>query len=115
MAGLRRGRSEARETEPVRPVAEELVYAIRPYVARQAWAMVELQLHTGARAGEIVIMRGRDIDMSGKVRAYTPSSHKTEHHGKKENDLPRTAKPGRREEVPDLRLERLSVSTGSRG
>ena len=80
--GLRRGRSEARESEPVRPVLDSLVEAIRPYVSRQVWAMIELQRLTGMRPGEACIMRTCDLDVSGRVWSYAPSEHKTEHHGK---------------------------------
>ncbi len=79
--GLRRGRSEARESEPVRPVADEDIQAIRPFVSCQIWAMIELQRLTGARSGEIVILRPVDVDMSGKIWVYTPARHKTAHHG----------------------------------
>jgi integrase len=82
VAGLRMGRSEARESEPVKPVPEAFVDAVRPHVAPQIWAMIELQRLTGARPGEVVIMRTMDIDMAGRVWVYTPSRHKTEHHGK---------------------------------
>ena len=51
VAGLRRGRSQARETAPVRPVEPDQVEQIRTHVSRQVWAMVQLQLFTGARAG----------------------------------------------------------------
>ena len=44
--------------------------------------MIELQRLTGMRPGEVVIMRTRDLDMGGDVWVYTPSRHKTEHHGK---------------------------------
>jgi integrase len=80
--GLRRGRSEARESEPVKPVPQAFVDAIRPHVSRQVWAMIELQLLTGMRPGEVTIMRTCDLDMSGQVWRYTPESHKTEHHGR---------------------------------
>jgi integrase len=80
VTGLRRGRSRVRESEPVKPVPMEYVEAIRPFVARQVWAMIQLQLLTGARPGEICIMRSCDIDASGRVWVYTPESHKTEHH-----------------------------------
>lgn len=50
--------------------------------------MVRLQLETGMRPGELVIMRAIDIDMTGKVWLYRPGSdqgqngqHKTAHHG----------------------------------
>lgn len=80
--GLRRGRSDVRESEPVRPVADAFVDAIQSYVSRQVWAMVELQRLTGMRPGEVCAMRTIDIETSGRVWSYTPSSHKTEHHGR---------------------------------
>lgn len=43
--------------------------------------MVQLQLETGMRPGELVIMRACDIDMSGPVWLYRPQTHKTAHHG----------------------------------
>lgn len=78
--GLRRGRSEARESEPVRPVPEAFVLEIEPHVPRQVWAMVQLQLHTGMRPGEVCAMRGGDLDTSGKLWTYSPATHKMEHH-----------------------------------
>jgi integrase len=81
VGGLKRGRTEARETDPVRPVADQYVDAIRDHVARQACAIIELQRLTGMRAGEVVIMRGCDLDTTGSLWLYTPSTHKTEHHG----------------------------------
>jgi integrase len=82
VAGLRKGRSAAREKPPVRPVSDGDVEAIRPFVGRRIWAMVELQRLTGMRPGEVVIMRAADLDRSGDVWVYTPARHKTEHRGK---------------------------------
>jgi len=82
VSGLRRGRADVRESKPVRPVPEAFVEAIRPFVARQVWAMVELQRLSGMRPGEVVSMRTIDLDTSGRVWTYTPESHKTEHHGR---------------------------------
>lgn len=79
--GLRRGKGGARETDPVLPVDLSDVEAITPYLSRQLAAMARLQIFTGARSGELCIMRTRDIDRSGKVWHYTPTSHKTAHHG----------------------------------
>lgn len=78
--GLAKGRSEARETEPVRPVSEADVNAIKPHVSAQVWAMVELQRLTGMRPGEVRTTRGGDLDMTGKLWEYRPVGHKTEHH-----------------------------------
>ena len=80
--GLRRGRADVRESEPVKPVPDPFVDAIRPHVARQVWSMVELQRLSGMRPGEVCIIRTIDVDMSGQVWIYTPESHKTEHHGR---------------------------------
>jgi len=81
VSGLRRGRSAAKESVPVKPVAEAYVEAALSHVSAQVAGMVRLQQITGMRPGEVTIMRGRDLDMSGKVWTYTPATHKTEHHG----------------------------------
>ena len=57
VAGLRYGRSEAKETEPVKPVPDAFVDAILPHVSPQIAAMVELQRITAMRSGEVTIMR----------------------------------------------------------
>jgi integrase len=81
VAGLKKGRSNAREASPVKPVPDAMVDAVRPHVSRQVWAMIELQRWTGARPGEIVIIRGTDLNMAGKIWEYIPGRHKTEHLG----------------------------------
>ena len=83
VAGLKKGRTEAKELDPVKPVPEAHVEAVRPFVARQVWAMIELQRLTGMRPGEVCQMRTCDIDVAGKVWSYVPPRHKTEHHGRK--------------------------------
>ena len=70
----------ARETKPIRPVADADVDAIRLHVGRQVWAMIELQRLTGMRPGEVTRMRTGDIDRSGSIWVYRPHRHKTEHH-----------------------------------
>ena len=79
--GLRRGRGDAVEPEAVKPVPIDRVEAIEPFVSQQVWAMVQLQLLTGARAGEITQMRPCDIDREENVWVYRPLRHKTAHHG----------------------------------
>jgi len=81
VAGLKRGRSAARESEPVRPVPQEHVDALQAHVGRQVWALIQLQLLTAARPGELLPMRPMDMDTRGPVWTYTPATHKTEHHG----------------------------------
>lgn len=81
VAALRAGRSDARETGPVRPVSEETVNAILPHVTPQVRAMIELQQLTGMRPNEVTAMRPMDIDRSQTTWVYRPARHKTEHHG----------------------------------
>lgn len=57
--------------------------AIEPHASPPVWAMVQLQILTGARSGEITAMRGCDLNTSGRVWEYVPASHKTQHHGKR--------------------------------
>jgi integrase len=80
---LRRGHCIARETEPVKPVSDELVNAVQPYVSRQVWALIELQRITGARPGELFGMRPMDLHRDASdVWAYTLTDHKTAHRGR---------------------------------
>jgi len=79
--GLTRGRSEARESEPVKPVPEAYVDALESHVLPQTWAMIQLQRFTGMRPSEVTNMRTSDLDVSHKVWIYSPAQHKTAHHG----------------------------------
>lgn len=78
---LKRGRTEAPDREPVRPVPEAFIEAIEPHVSGQVWALVQLGLLTGARAGELVLMRPVDLDTRGTTWTFRPMTHKTEYRG----------------------------------
>jgi integrase len=81
VSGLKRGRSAARETIRIRPVADAHVDAVLPFLNRAHVAMVQLQRATGMRPGEICIIRPCDVDRTqGDVWIYRPESHKTQHH-----------------------------------
>lgn len=81
VAALRAGRTEAKESGPVRPVSEKAVTAILNFVTPQVRAMIELQQLTGMRPNEVTAMRPMDIDRSKATWTYRPARHKTEHHG----------------------------------
>jgi integrase len=81
VAGLRKNRGPARETEPVRPVAASDVSVVLPHLSPVLQAMIRFQLLTGCRPGEVCILRPCDLDRSGTAWCYRPESHKTEHHG----------------------------------
>jgi integrase len=78
---IRKGEPGIRESEPVKPVPEAHVEAALPFMPRPVAAMVELQRLTGMRPGEVVILRGCDLDVTGRVWVYRPHYHKTEHRG----------------------------------
>ncbi len=81
VAPLKRGRCDAAESDPVRPVADEHVAAVLPFLSRQVETLIQLQLLTGARPGELLEMRPVDLSTSAEVWTYTPPTHKTAHHG----------------------------------
>ena len=80
--GLMHGKSAARESEPVAPVPEAHINAIKGRVSRQVWALVQLQLLTSARGGELVVLRTIDLDMTGRIWLYRPCVHKTAYRGR---------------------------------
>jgi integrase len=81
--GLRRGKTKARPPAPKPPVSVAHVNAIKPHVTRPVWGLVQFCLLTGCRPSEACVVRWLEIDTTGKVWAYVPGAHKTEHHGKK--------------------------------
>ena len=76
VAGLRYGRTEAREAEPVRPVQHKWVEAVLPHLSPQVAAMIKVQLLTGMRPGEVVIMQACIINMTNDIWIYEPHNHK---------------------------------------
>jgi integrase len=80
--GLKIGRTEARETAPVKPVEDSLVDATLPHLPDVVADMVRLQRHTGMRPQEVCAIRPMDLDRSGDVWTFRPESHKTQHHGR---------------------------------
>jgi site-specific recombinase XerD len=80
--GLRRGEAGVREGSDVEPVPQELIDAVRPFVSPQVWSLIQLQLYTAARPGELVIMRPLDLDTTRQPWFYYPVDHKNAHRGK---------------------------------
>lgn len=83
VTGLRKGRTDARETDPIMPVAEPVVEATLPYLPLVVTDMVRIQRLTGCRPEDVCHLRPCDVDTSGDVWQYTPASHKMEHKGRK--------------------------------
>ena len=78
--GLRRGRTEARETKKVKLVASEQIEATLPHMPVVVRAMVNFQLLTGCRPDEACRLRPLDLDMSNPACwVYRPGSDEGEH------------------------------------
>ncbi len=55
------GESEVKESERVRPVAEDHVNAVKDFVSRQVWALIQLQLFS-------VLGRRDDLRLPARAR-----------------------------------------------
>lgn len=82
ISGLQKGRTTARETEPVKPIDDAVVDATLPFLTRHVRGLVQFQRLTGCRPGEACNLRRADIDTGGSVWLYKPTHHKTEWRGK---------------------------------
>jgi integrase len=88
--GLRRGKTEARETARVKPADPEHVEAALPHLPTAVQGMVRFQQLTGCRPAEACLLRAIDLDRSNPACwVYRPGSdqgpngeHKTAHHGR---------------------------------
>ncbi|MEX0774199.1 MAG: site-specific integrase [Phycisphaeraceae bacterium] len=76
---LRRGEAGAIEGKKIGPVPLAHVEAVKPYLSPQIVALIDLQLLTGARGGELCIMRPCDLTTTGKVWEFRPQHHKGQH------------------------------------
>lgn len=82
VAGLKKGKTPARDFAPVEPVSDEVVERTLPHLSSKFAAMVQLQRLLGCRPGELCEMKASDVERTGEVWQYVPRRHKTEHHGK---------------------------------
>jgi Phage integrase family. len=74
---LRKGKTTAPETPPVRPVnladVERVAAELPPVLAAMVW----LQRWTGMRSESLVVLRPCDLERSGATWRYRPAQHKT--------------------------------------
>src|SRR5262249_14494581 len=80
--GLERGRTKARETEPVEPVPDDVIARTLVHLNSEVAGMVRVQRLTGMRPGEVFRLRPDQIDMTGTVWVFRPRQHKTAYRGK---------------------------------
>ena len=94
LAGLEEDAPDVRDPGDVLPVAEEVVEATLPHLTYVVQALVQVQLWTGARPGEVVKLRPCDLRREASVElapgfvletngvwVYHPEEHKTRHRG----------------------------------
>jgi integrase len=79
--GLQRGRGTVRESKQVTAVPVELVDAALQFMPAPVAAMVRLQLVCGCRTGEVMRMRGAELNTVGPTWKYRPAHHKNAHRG----------------------------------
>ncbi len=82
VAGLKRGRTPALDPDPVRPVPEDHLNRSLNAAHPMIQAMIRIQLKSGMRPGELILLRGADIDTSRPVWVFTPLTNKLEHQGR---------------------------------
>ncbi len=80
---VRRGTPGIDDGKKVMPVELDRVERTKPLLPKQIVAVIDLQILTGAREGELLIMRPGDIDRDrvDGVWIYTPATHKRHHAG----------------------------------
>jgi len=81
VSALRQGRTRAKESPPVRAINESHILSVLECVPDAIRGMILVQPHTGMRPGEVRVMRGVDIAMTGPIWEYRPVVHKLEHRG----------------------------------
>ena len=78
---LKAGRTSAKPSRKVAPVSIDHLEALRPHLSPTLRALVDIQLLTGARPGELLRLRPCDIDRSGEVWVVHATVHKNAHRG----------------------------------
>ena len=82
LAPLSIGRTEALDHPQRQVVPQEHIDAVKPLVSQRCCDLIDLQLLTGPRPSELLMLTGRMIDRSGEVWAAELREHKTQHRGK---------------------------------
>ena len=79
VSGLRKGRTEAREPEPIKPIDLVTVEATMGHLCEVVKDMIRLQLVAGMRPSEVCAIKPCDIDRVSDVWEYAVAGNKMEH------------------------------------
>jgi integrase len=82
--GLKKGRTNAREKDPVAPVPDDHLETILPHISSPVADLIGLLRLTGARPSEILTIKADEIDRTTDPECwrYSPGHHKSVHRGK---------------------------------
>ena len=80
---LKRGRTDAPETEAILPVEEKIVKATLPFCTAVVADMIQFQLLVGCRPGEVVSITPAMVNRTSEVWLIELAKHKTAYRGKK--------------------------------
>ncbi len=94
VAPLKSGRTEAPDHPRRTAIPVANIEAVKAHVSPMVRDLMELQLLSGARPGELLLLTGEMIDRTSAVWVATIVDHKTAHHGKtRKLFFPATALP----------------------
>lgn len=78
---LRAGELGVANGKKIDTIPEARINAVREHLSSVINAMIDLQLVTGMRPGELVVMCAAEIDTSADIWSYEPARHKNQHRG----------------------------------
>ncbi len=81
VAPLLSGRTEAHDNAPRHAVDQDQIEAVRQRVQPLVRDLIDVQLHTGARSGELLSLTTAMINRTGEVWKAALVDHKCQHHG----------------------------------
>ena len=81
--GIRHGKRDVEESEPVKPVADDVFEKTLPHLKPELADVLRFIRLTGCRPNEAYSMRPKEIDRQGEVWKYSPERHKNSTRGKK--------------------------------
>jgi len=82
LSPLLAGRTEAHDYPAREPIPQEQIDAVRAKLSQRNRDLLDLQLLTAARSGELLKLTTEMIDRSGAIWTAKLADHKTAHHGK---------------------------------
>lgn len=82
---LKAGRTSARETEKRKPVDLKIIEQVKAILPQRTRDLIDLQLLTGARPGELVKLTPEMIQRGDGIWTARIEGHKTAHRGKERN------------------------------